>query len=365
VRRASYWSFGNSGKSMDRSEQIAELVAKLPPGLKTVLDAALAAGHRVIDFDIGSGRTYGKTWLVLDHPLRIKPDVAPPGIKYMELLDRDPQLWGFYTEDESLSIVTAKLKPFKLDPLPIGPENPTEKHIAQMKLIQEREENAAAERAAAANAPPPPPVDPKTLAPYDRFINSMIITFEMWHDGNGYDLDALKLLDPPEIHAIEQKLIQHSPRDWRDIEALAQIDSEAARKAVEAGLQSADEHVRRVAREYAGQKQPPEDREKLLLQSLAKDDLFGGLSQAIDEAAEFHPPTVVEALIKGAANRTGQTAIHFAALLYFIHGKSKEPFDWDHRPFFLRFDTPNREERKAVFRELCATIGVDASKYVR
>jgi hypothetical protein len=51
--------------------------------------------------------------------------------------------------------------------------------------------------------------------------------------------------------------------------------------------------------------------------------------------------------------------------LFFLHGKSKEQFDWDHRPFFLRFNTTDRNEREAVFREMCETIGVDPQKYLR
>ncbi len=52
-------------------------------------------------------------------------------------------------------------------------------------------------------------------------------------------------------------------------------------------------------------------------------------------------------------------------MLYFLHGKSKEAFDWDHRPFFLRFNTTDRNEIKQAFKELCNTIGVDVAKYVR
>jgi hypothetical protein len=53
-----------------------------------------------------------------------------------------------------------------------------------------------------------------------------------------------------------------------------------------------------------------------------------------------------------------------AALLFYLHGKAKEPFDWDHRPFFLRFTATDRSEREAVFRELCEAVGVDPRKYV-
>jgi hypothetical protein len=84
-----------------------------------------------------------------------------------------------------------------------------------------------------------------------------------------------------------------------------------------------------------------------------------------DEAEEFHPPGVVETLFRGALNRDGEAAVHFAALLFFLHGKADEPFDWNHRPFFLRFNTDDRKERIAVFRELCEIVGVDPKQYLR
>jgi hypothetical protein len=40
------------------------------------------------------------------------------------------------------------------------------------------------------------------------------------------------------------------------------------------------------------------------------------------------------------------------------------PFDWDHRPFLLRFVATKGSEREAVFRELCDRINVDPELYV-
>ena len=80
---------------------------------------------------------------------------------------------------------------------------------------------------------------------------------------------------------------------------------------------------------------------------------------------DFHPPAVVETLFHQALSGDGEAAVHFAALLFYLHGKAKEPFDWDHRPFFLRFNTSDRNERRAAFKELCETVGVDVAKYMR
>jgi hypothetical protein len=199
---------------------------------------------------------------------------------------------------------------------------------------------------------------------FHLFTSSMIIDYEKWHDGIGYDLDALNALTPDELKSVETILIQHQPRDWRDIEALAHIDSNDARKAVEEALRSSDAQIRHTAMQYAGEKADVGERERLLIQSLENDEVFGGLTQAIDEVEEFHPPGVIEALFRGALHRDGEAAVHFAALLLFLHGRASEPFDWEHRPFFLRFNTTDHGERRAAFVELCERVGVDSKRYL-
>jgi hypothetical protein len=89
------------------------------------------------------------------------------------------------------------------------------------------------------------------------------------------------------------------------------------------------------------------------------------LTEALDEAEAFHPPAVIEALIRGALNGDGTSAVHFAAMVYYLHGKAAEPFDWGQRPFFLRFNTADRGEREAAFGEMCRTIGVEATRYLK
>jgi hypothetical protein len=309
---------------------------------------------------------------------------------YREFLDRDPRVYQFYMADEMFSLMTAKFKPMVLEKLPPGPVNPTQAHIEFMEKRRKEEEEKAKQRAQAIaaenermlNLKPvkPPPLrrdvqgkaEPPTLSTQNfgeaakRFISSMTMTYDMWHDGLGYDLSALKELTPAERDAIETILLHHQPPDWRDIEALARFDTPGAKKAVEDALKSSNPQVRQEAMHYVEPaKVDPQERERLLIQSLRQDDLYGGLSQSVDEVPDFHPPAVIDALFHGALNRDGEAAVHFAALLFFLHGKAKEPFDWDHRPFFLRFHTTNRAERRAVFTELCETVGVDVKKYLR
>lgn len=196
-----------------------------------------------------------------------------------------------------------------------------------------------------------------------RFIASMTITYEMWHDGDGYDLVALRGLTEIEKDEAEKILLAHAPRDWRDIEALAELNTPAAREEIEKAKKSSDPKVRREAALHGGPL-PDGEREKALIRALETASVGAGLTEAIDEAAEFHPPAVIDALFRGALTARAESAVHYAALLFYLHGKSGEPFDWSHRSFFLRFNATGAEERRAAFRELCAQVGVDAARYL-
>jgi hypothetical protein len=159
-------------------------------------------------------------------------------------------------------------------------------------------------------------------------------------------------------------LIAHAPRDWRDVEALARIDLPQAREAVIAALSDADPAVRREAQRHAPEAIDPVKREQQLVEALKTAAPYAGLTEALAEAEEFHPPAVMDALFRGALTAAGEAAVHYAALLFFLHGKAKEAFDWDQRPFFLTFHETDPERRRGAFRKLCDAVGADAEKYL-
>jgi hypothetical protein len=55
--------------------------------------------------------------------------------------------------------------------------------------------------------------------------------------------------------------------------------------------------------------------------------------------------------------------VNFAAMLLYIHGKAQEPFDWAQRPFLLRFNTDDGDERREAFLELCQRLSVKAEDH--
>ena len=173
-----------------------------------------------------------------------------------------------------------------------------------------------------------------------RFEASMVMDFDKWHDGIGYDLDAIAQATPDERAAIEKLLVPRATSDWRDVEALAALDTPGARKALEHALRSGSSEIRLAVSRHAPHLVPDAKRTASLVRALEGAELGGGLSQAIDEAAAYHPPKVVDALFRGALAREGVAAVHFAALLFYVHGKARSPFDDAQRPFFLKFATP-------------------------
>jgi hypothetical protein len=203
-----------------------------------------------------------------------------------------------------------------------------------------------------------------STTPLERFEKSMGIDYEKWHDGVGYDLEALRSASPAELKVIESRLVSHSPRDWRDIEALAKINNEYARQVIKEAINDPNPAVRVAVTRYAPDLVTDRERTCSIVDGLQNAELFGGLSQVLDDVAEYHPDEVKEALIAGLLSRKGDVAVLFAAMLFYIFGKANEPFDMVQRPFFLRFNTEDQKERLVLFRELCEKLGINPKKYL-
>jgi hypothetical protein len=197
-----------------------------------------------------------------------------------------------------------------------------------------------------------------------RFTASMNITYEKWHDGIGYDLGAIRDATPSERAQIETIMLNRAVQDWRDLEALQALGTPKAEAAIRATLKSSDSELRlRAARALAHEPEGEATREAAIVHALETADVFSGLTQALD-AAEKHPsPAVQDALFRCCLNGSAVAAVHAAALLFFLHGFAKEPFDTAQRPFFLKFATEVKKDRIAPFRELCARLKVSPEKY--
>lgn len=206
-----------------------------------------------------------------------------------------------------------------------------------------------------------PPAE--TGSPVTKFIESMVIDYDKWKEGESYDLTQIEKANDDERERIESRLLGSGINGWRDVEALAALDSERARAALKKALKDGNDEVRVAVTRYAPHLVSDRARTKALVKALISAEFYGGLTQALMEVESYHPSEVIDALLHGAL-RKEEGGVHFAAMLLFLHGKAESSFDWSQRPFFLRFRNDDPADRRAAFAELCGRIGVDPRKYM-
>ncbi len=197
---------------------------------------------------------------------------------------------------------------------------------------------------------------------YDRFVRSSRIDADNWRDPQ-HDLEALRLASPAERRRMEQFLIQRGIRHIIDVEALALLDTPPAKAALMAAFRSGSNAIRAAVARLVPEVIQEHERQSELISRIAVCDAYDGLDLTLDQIQATHPPEVIAAMLKRIAQDPGVAAVHFVALLYFMYGIAEEPFDWSHRPFFLRFNAGDEIDREDAFRELCQNISQDFNPY--
>ena len=194
---------------------------------------------------------------------------------------------------------------------------------------------------------------------YQRFLKSLQIDYEKWHDGEGYDLDAMSKLEGDERNEVERLLVDRlrTEPDWREIEALGALNTANARLAIRAALQCNDTKTRLHAAEELMDMGEEVDLDPIILEALRTTGIYGGASYAIDLAEKYPSAAVRKGLLDVALNGDPEVRVNAAALSLFLAGQADEAFDWNHRPFFLRFGEDDPNEVRAAYDELCRRIG--------
>jgi len=312
-------------------------IERFPPVLLALILAELAAGNHIVEV----GHTFPAApvgaYVLLGNPVTTRPRAKDAEIDFYDYNTRHHS--GRFTDQTRHFFV---LEP----PHPPEPE-------PDMDAIRE--------------AMQPPPFVPQPVADealYRRFRKSMEIDYEKWREGIGYDMDAIREAGEVDRESIERLVLGRSPYDWRDVEAMAALGTKRCIAAMKAILKGRDIKLKQAVERYAPELTTKKTRTSTLVKALEEGVIYGGLTEALDTLPSFHPPEAMDALFRGALRREGEVAVHFAAMLYYLHGKAEEPFDWNHRPFFLKFHAPVGPEREALFRELCDTIGVDPAPYL-
>lgn len=326
--------------------QHAEALAAFPPELRTLIDAELAAGNTLVELAGGFPAPPAGLYVKLSRMVTTRPHASGDGVTYF---DRGyPGYSGEWADARRFFFVLEPPRPQPPDP--------------DMNAIR-------AQANAGVGMPPPPPAPrPRTAAGptalVERFQASMAIDYEKWHDGIGYDVALIRQASPDERAQIEELVLPRGAADWRDVEALAALDSPRSRSLLESALRHSKPEILAAIRRHAPELVSAQQRVKDVCDALRTATFGYGLSEVIDEVARFHPPEVVAELFRGLLTREGAVAVHYAAMLTYIHGQAAEPFDWEQRPFFLGFGTDDRNERRRRLRELCDRIGIDPAPYV-
>jgi hypothetical protein len=193
----------------------------------------------------------------------------------------------------------------------------------------------------------------------DRFVRSLFIDYEKWHDGVGFDLDALREVTPTERVVAESRL--DATHDWRDVEALAvlaELGSASAERSLRDALKSGSQEIRLAIMKHAPHLVDDAARTEMLVNALEVATPFDAFTDTLEQVERFHPPPVVDALWRGVDTRQGDVAVHYAAMLAFIHGKADSAFDWSMRPLFLKFNTTSSAERRVAIAELRSRLDV-------
>jgi hypothetical protein len=205
-----------------------------------------------------------------------------------------------------------------------------------------------------------PSKNPSFSDAYEAFVASMNIGMDEWRDGIGFDINSLQKVLDSERDALVRILAERleTNPDWREIEALGVIGTRAAKEAIRRAVEHGNRETRLYAAEQLAKMDEPENLERVIIETLRMTTLGSGLSKAIDMAEKHPSPRIQDALLDLALNGNEDQRIHCAALALYLGGKAKEAFDWNHRPFFLKFGDDDRKVQIEAYTELCERLGV-------
>lgn len=197
---------------------------------------------------------------------------------------------------------------------------------------------------------------PSQPSPWARFQASRELDYERWHDGVPYDLDALREMSEPQLQRIERELSQLERPDWRDIDALDVLGTPGALAALERYTSTASPAVRVRAARILARRGRPEFLERTIVAALAACLEYDTFTEILEAAQALPTARVKSALVAAALRGPRVLRVHAAAMLLFLAGGSKEPFDWEHRQLFLQFNVDDPKARMAAFGALQMAI---------
>jgi hypothetical protein len=325
-----------------------------PDVLLRLLDAEIAAGNEIVEVGGGFPAPPVGAYAMLAKEVCSRSRTSGDGLDFY---DRNSSSYsGEWTDAKRYFFVLEPARPYEPErAIPVAPAavRKPEKPRAKSRPKQPATKPTLRRPDVAPSETP----QPSGSAALRRFRDSQIIDYGKWRDGEGYDIAALRQLSGEERVAVERELIANADRGWREIEALAALDSPKSRQALKKALAQGNAEVRTAVLRYAPEVASPANRTAALVEAIKTADAFAGLSATLSEVENHHPRKVIEALLQGVMEAPPVAASHYAGMLLYLHGQAKAPFDWEKRPFLLQFSTEDRAARKAPYAELCRRIG--------
>jgi hypothetical protein len=343
----------------------------MPSALRGMLEAELAAGNSIVEVGHSFPAPPAGAYFKLAKMISTRDRKSDTKISFYDR--RMPSYSGEFTDAKRFYFILEPPHPPEPEPdmNAIRAEREARQRAADAKLYETQRTRKPSRRKQkevghqASPLPPKPALPKREPTLMERFRDSMVMDYEKWHDGIGYDLALIKKATPEELVEIEDILISGGVNDWRDVEALAALGSPRARALLRKTLKRGKSQLATAVTEYAPDLVSEDERTETLVAALEVAKTYEGLTQTLFQVETFHPPRVIDALLRGVLRRDGETAVYLAAMLMFVHGKAKSAFDWDHRPFYLQFNTNNQREREALFRELCGKLGIKPEPYLK
>jgi hypothetical protein len=179
-------------------------VETMPPALRAMLETELAAGNSIVEVGHSFPAPPAGAYFKLAKPVSTRARASDAGISFYDR--KMPSYSGEFTD--------AKRFYFILEP-PHPPE--PEPDMNAIRAAIEAKQRASDARLYAEQSPKksrkrkkeivhqPSPLPPKPTAParsktlVARFRDSMVMDYEKWHDGLGYDLELIKKATPEEL----------------------------------------------------------------------------------------------------------------------------------------------------------------------
>ena len=208
------------------------------------------------------------------------------------------------------------------------------------------------------------PVIPSPASPaLERFLESMKIDYYKWHDGIGYDLEALKEMTPAELEYVEAIMIRAKDRDWREVETLAALNTSGAIQALRQCLHSYNFDCRLFAVRLLKEMGVEDRVEEVVLDTLEHTHIGGGMTFALDLIEKYPTERLKQKLVWCSLNGNEDIRFHCASLALYLYGKDCTLYG-TRFPFLFDLKETDFTDRFKAFRELCQMLGVDPEDYL-